>query len=427
MEKLKSATGRWVVGADFFDRKRELALLRSRVETGNHVLLTGQRRMGKTSIARELGRQLEQDGWVFLFANVEDAEGPEDLVAEIAEAAHPVRGLLSRLAERLRNYFTDGIEEVDAYDFKLKLRAGLDAGSWKGRGDELFACCAGYDRPVLLVIDELPIFLSRILNRAEAGNGETGDGRRRVENILSWLRRQLQTYSDGRLVILISGSIGLEPLVRRLGLSDRINHLEPTFRIGPWDASTSIDCLHALANQYEIVLAKGVGEKLYELLGIGIPHHVQAFFTRLREDAVMHGRNRVSTADVERLYRNGMLGPSGQNDLAHYEKRLREGLDRETHQIAMEVLSEAAIRDCFGTDARRCLVRLYDPLTPDVEQRITDALEVLQHDGYLDRTEDRYEFSSRLLRDWWRARYEGHYEPLCQRLANEAVNQGERP
>ena len=50
MTKLKSAMGRWVVGDDFFNRARELELLKSRVEAGNHVLVTGQRRMGKTSV-----------------------------------------------------------------------------------------------------------------------------------------------------------------------------------------------------------------------------------------------------------------------------------------------------------------------------------------------------------------------------------------
>ena len=45
---MRSATGRWVSGADFFDREPELRILENRAQEGNHVLLTGQRRMGKT-------------------------------------------------------------------------------------------------------------------------------------------------------------------------------------------------------------------------------------------------------------------------------------------------------------------------------------------------------------------------------------------
>ena len=69
-----SATGRWVSGDDFFDRGRELRILEQRVRDGNHVLLTGQRRMGKTSIVQvvpdvqgritEVLDVLEHDGYL---------------------------------------------------------------------------------------------------------------------------------------------------------------------------------------------------------------------------------------------------------------------------------------------------------------------------------------------------------------------------
>ena len=74
---MESSTGRWVSGDDFFDRESELRVLESRVCGGNHVLLTGQRRMGKTSIARELGRRLESQGWASIFTDVEGATCPE--------------------------------------------------------------------------------------------------------------------------------------------------------------------------------------------------------------------------------------------------------------------------------------------------------------------------------------------------------------
>ena len=54
---MKLSTGRWVSGNNFFNREPELPVLATRVLEGNHTLLTGQRRMGKTSIARELGRR----------------------------------------------------------------------------------------------------------------------------------------------------------------------------------------------------------------------------------------------------------------------------------------------------------------------------------------------------------------------------------
>ena len=103
---MKLSTGRWVSGDDFFDREDELKLLESLVCDGNHVLLTGQRRMGKTSVARELGRRLQDKGWVFLFTDVEGATCPEDVIARIAEAAHPVRPISSAFAAAMTTSYT---------------------------------------------------------------------------------------------------------------------------------------------------------------------------------------------------------------------------------------------------------------------------------------------------------------------------------
>jgi len=94
---MRSSTGRWVSGTDFFDRESELAVLRTRVRERNHLLLTGQRRMGKTSILQELGRRLETDDWLFLFVDVEGATCPEDAIANVAQAVHPVRSVAARV------------------------------------------------------------------------------------------------------------------------------------------------------------------------------------------------------------------------------------------------------------------------------------------------------------------------------------------
>ena len=113
---MKSATGRWVSGNDFFDRESELRVLDARVRAGNHTLLTGQRRMGKTSIVQELGRRLKDQGWVFLFTDVEGATCAEDVIADVAQALHPVRPIASRVAAGLR-WFTENVEEVSALEF----------------------------------------------------------------------------------------------------------------------------------------------------------------------------------------------------------------------------------------------------------------------------------------------------------------------
>ena len=52
--------------------------------------------------------------------------------------------------------------------------------------------------------------------------------------------------------------------------------------------------------------------------------------------------------------------------------------------------------------------------TTEVQQEI---LRVLEHDGYLTLKNNGYVFVSRLLRDWWKARYDFSYVPILGRGA----------
>ena len=245
---MKSATGRWVSGNDFFDRESELRILEQRVCDGNHVLLTGQRRMGKTSLVRELGRRLtEGGGWAAIGA----------------------------------------VEEVGASGFRLKIRARLSAGNWRDHGEELFRACAAHERRVLLLIDELPIFFLKRLLRAE-------DGATEVDGFLSWLRGVIQGLGGDSPVLIVSGSIGLMPLVQRLS-------------------------------------------------------------------------------------------------------------------IAMEILAETATQGVLTAGGRSRL---------GAHGRVTEVIDVLLHDGYLELRHDGYRFPSHLLKDWWAARFRDHHVPLESRAAD---------
>lgn len=398
---MKLSTGRWVSGEDFFNRDNELRILETHVRDHNHVLLTGQRRMGKTSIVRELGRRLELEGWAFLFADIEAATCAEDAIADIAKAAYPIRSIASRFSTGMKRFLKENIEEIGADEFRIKIRAGLDAGSWKLHGKELLNNCAEHDKPVLLVIDELPIFLKRMLQHE--------NGVQRVDEFLSWLRGALQDLGNNSPVLIVSGSIGLGHLVRRLGIPDRINHLY-RFRLGPWGQDTSVACFTRLAEDYGLPVEDGVANAVYEKLGTGIPHHVQSFFARLRDFATMQEKQRITVEDVNEVYQSKLLGPWGQGDLVYYETRLKEGLGEDDiyYSIAMEILAEAATQDVFTPSARHCLEKLYSSLVNDTPACIADVLEVLEHDGYLEDSKDGHSFPSHLLRDWWSARFRNH-------------------
>ncbi len=86
--QLRKAGSNWVDGDRFFDREAEIEALMERVHDGTHTLLTAQRRMGKTSLVRELLRRLDAEGeYATLFVDLEAANDAADAIAEIAVQA----------------------------------------------------------------------------------------------------------------------------------------------------------------------------------------------------------------------------------------------------------------------------------------------------------------------------------------------------
>lgn len=403
---MKISTGRWVSGEDFFDREQDLRILKQRVQDHNHILLTGQRRMGKTSITQELGRQLQEDGWAYLFCDVEGAKCPEDVISELAYSARIARVSMKYVTDKLGRWVKKNIDEVDVLKFRLRFRAGIDSGNWKQVGRALLRDCAKNKKPVLIVIDELPIFLKRMLDQDQKAE--------RVDEFLSWLRGEFQQFSEKGPTLIVSGSIGLEPLVRRLDISDRVNYFHP-YRLGPWDKDTCIRCIERLAESYQLSIGSGVAESVYETLGIGVPHHVQSFFAHLHDFSRMHQLDQITVEHVNNVYHAELLGPSGQIHFDHYRSRLKDALVEKTYTIAETILAEAAIEDSFTSNARTILEQEYGRIMDDAPDCIDEVLDVLTHDGYLVLDDDCYRFSFRLLKDWWAASFRQNYVPIRER------------
>ena len=114
--------------------------------------------------------------------------------------------------------------------------------------------------------------------------------------------------------------------------------------------------------------------------------------------------------DAKQVYLHDLLSVRGQMDLEHYEGRLETVLGRAGYPIALEMLTETAVKGRLDGDT----VKLYcahfasdmEGATPSVE----DVLHVLEHDGYLERSDGGYRFVSGLLEDWWRGRHGGNFE-----------------
>ena len=416
LTKLRKQPSNWVDGDQFFDRQIELEALGERVEDGTHTLLTAQRRMGKTSLVRELLRRLSDEGHhETLFVDLEGVDTPADAVAEIAFAAHSIDSAWGRIRTGFANVLKNAsgrIEAVEVADVKVQLRSGIDTGTWARRGDEVFAALATSEKPVILAIDELPILVNRLLKGHDYKI--TPERRKATDLFLSWLRKNCQEHR-GKVCLIVSGSIGLEPILRQARLSAQAN-IFTSFELRPWDEKTSVECLAALARWHEIDLSIEVRSEMCRLLRCCIPQHIQQFFDHLHEHLRRIGRQAATIDDVTHVYEHELLSVRGQINLQHYEDRLLTVMGKDGYTSALSLLTEAAVND--GLLTAQAVGRYADEWRSSSSAEdlsIGDILYLLEHDGYLERQAVDYRFVSGLLEDWWRARHGQFFTPISER------------
>jgi uncharacterized protein len=412
-KKLKQAYGNWVEGSRFWDRESDTELLVEKLDEGAHILLVAQRRMGKTSLLKEIKRQLS-DRYTCLFVDLQKASTAEDAIVEVSLALKPYKSLWNKtkdLFSNVLNKLAESIEEVNLGEIGIKLRAGLTSANWVEKGDSLLSILAESELPVLLLIDEVPLMVNRMLK------GEnfriTPERKAKVDEFMSWLRKNSLEH-QGKIRIVLSGSIGFEPILHQAGLSATINNFQP-FDLKPWNERTATGCLQALAAEYGIQFKNDAEAEMVRRLGCCIPHHVQMFFTHVYDRCKRRGRMEFYPDEVNDIYESEMLGIRGHAELTHYEERLKLVLGPELFTLALEMLTETAVTGCLTRESLAALQKGCEFGERNVQDASEEILRVLEHDGYIKAGKGEFLFESYLLQDWWKKRYGYFHVPVLER------------
>lgn len=424
MQKLVGQVGNWVEGDQFWNRTEEVRRFIELLEEEAHILLVAQRRVGKTSLMHEVSRRLQdredpdrKAPYTCLHLDLENCQSVGDAIVQLSIATKPHLDLWSKTKEIFKNILSQARANVDSLavdDLTIKLREGV-AGEWKTKGDRLIYALGESEQPVILFIDELPILVNRLLKGL--GSTITPEGRQQTEEFMSWLR-SITIRRMGTIRLVVTGSIGLEPILRQANLSATINTLTP-FELNPWSRETAMGCLRALANNKDIYLGPGVCENVVELLGSCIPHHVQLFFSKLYEDSRRREDVHCSVQDVERVYKTQMLSARGHVELSHMEERLKQVIAREQLPLVFELLTETAVTGTLTPATAMLLARDSGLGEADAKSVLKNCLYIFEHDGYLEKRGDDYTFVSRLLCDWWKARHGSFHTPAVDRRVGE--------
>lgn len=383
-------------GADFFDRVTERDNLWRYLE-GNHIVLSGPRRLGKTSLLQRLADEAEGKGLMARLVDVEGISSAEAFVGAL-ERAFPdesITGYLKKAGKKA----ADWLARFRKVEIKLPgdIGGGLEMQAmpdlpWTVAARQLQQRLSA--APLLILIDEFSVFLDKLIARDPV----------EAENLLGWLR-PWRLSSGVACRFVFTGSIGLNYLLQQHKFSTRFNDCHD-FRLGPFKPKAALAMLAEVSRREGWQAADAVLAHLCQRTGWLSPFYLNLLLNSSMEAARDRELEAGSAAkvliqtDVDDGYDRLLASRSR---FIHWYQRLERDLAEPDFSFALAILGALAKRD-EGLTRKQLLARLQRRESdPDKRAATLDRLLLkLEEDGYLDAAGERIQFLSFLLRDYWR-------------------------
>lgn len=387
-------TGNKVSGADFFGREREREDLK-RILQDNHIVLSGPRRQGKSSLLDLIALELSEQGFLVRVADMQDQTGISGFIDTI-EALFPesaIAHFLSTLTDKVKDCLHP-IKKID-----IKITGGIGVGvelqntapSWYPKAQALQQRLS--HAPLLIFIDEFSVLLEKLIEQ----------DRQQAEHFLDWLRAwRLSNQSQCRMIF--SGSIGLNYLLERHQLNARFNDC-CDFVLGPFKPAAALGMLQAHLQRENRPESPDALNHLLQRTGWLSPFYLNLllqeslYAARDREDENGQSKGQLLTQDVDDGYERLL---SSRSRFSHWHQRLIRDLSPDALAFHKAVLGALAKNEA-GLTRKQLLARLSRKESdPDQRRRkLEHCLLKLEEDGYLGHDGDRIHFLSFLVRDYW--------------------------
>ena len=403
---ISNKTGPEVSGDDFFGREWEFQQLVKSVRAQEHVLISAPRRVGKSSLMKKVLSWGRDKGYIAVEANVQDCKDESDFLEILAEAFRKSGiklGLLDNIYKQINvlRSLLDGIK-INVSSVGLEFGKSLSP-EWRKTTrvfDKLFERLVSNDQKVLVGMDELPIFLSRVM-KADLENGA-----KRLDLILHWLRSIRQEHPQ--IVWIICGSIGLDTFAEQHNLTGTINdlRLQPLGAFSDQEARTFLKLLSESPNN-PLKLRDEIIDYIIEKVGWPLPYFLQLVFQVVDEMPLDERSSEYPLAEDVDNACDRLSGAGCSNYFAHWKTRLHDLLSIPDEDVAKAILK--AVSHYRAGLSRNKLLQVLISQQPNVdveklEERLRFLLDMLERDGYFIRTNSIYTFRSFLLREFWKRR-----------------------
>ena len=412
MKRAEFYTGEPVEPSDLWFRDAFIDQIWEKLKR-QHVLISAPRRTGKTSVMNHLASK-PRDGFLVIYQNVQDLSHPAQLFQTILEnfyeqnqeltkqLAHSGFGILRSALEYVRK----NVDSVSGGGFKIALRNSDPEWdkNWKQHGESLLAAIRKSQRPVLLIIDELPDLILEMRDRDEA----------LVRDFLAWFRvqRQHPTPAQDRVRWLIGGSVNLASTLDELGEVAAINDIAIE-QLPVLTNDQVIEFVNRMLDGREVPFEKEVPAVVAKRLGRPIPLFLQLATQDIFRSWRLNPRT-ITAKDVNSIFDAMISSQAAQDKLQHYHSRIKLHYKEPKQSAAYAILGQLSQSSLQGL-SRRSLLREFTghldaqdwkASEPDKRRQFNQLMRDLENDFYITEIDDEnYDFASGLMKAWWRKYY----------------------
>ena len=379
---ISNKVGPPVTGDDFYGRIEELTRAHNYLDSTHSLVLSAPRRIGKSSFAKRLIDDKKKQGWKCVYIDLEGIRTRDEFL-EILINKFDKSGIWTEtveLAGGILNRILSGIKEIGP--FKLDFSNSKSSENLYTGLSEII----DHTKDTLVVIDELTLFLS-VLDKSRENHGES-------EFFLNWFR-SLRQVTGSKIRWIFCGSIGLHNFTRMRNLSMTINDLV-SFDFDALSEKEAKGLIEALAEAENISISHEIISLFLSELEWYIPYFIQLIFTNIKE---MPKANGEVTADMVQSAIQKLIHT---DELSTWSERLVEYNGQTPGaRLLLNRLSEAD-----NGLSKNQLLTIYaeyiDENPIKVDNDVSTILNLLEHDGYIIRTERGIRrFRSPLLKRWW--------------------------
>jgi hypothetical protein len=376
---------------DFFDREEVLESLWVNLQS-HSVLLAAPRRVGKSSLMLKLYLE-PRPGFDVIWLDGQDYDAPEDLVADLGVKAAKLHGDVKGFFGTFFAAAAENIEQLEVWELKLKLRKQL-SDSWRVQGESIVRKALQPDTKLLIIIDELPLLLHKMIKSGEAG-------KLAAQNLLDWLRHLRQAPEFFQQVRqIVGGSVGLARIASLIGSSHRINDLHP-IELGALDPSKAKELATQLLASRNVTLNPLTMDAFLNQVGTPLPILIQILASVVASEVA----RRNLPADpglVKECYEQRALGSEFRICFEDYYERLDRYYVPDEARVAKLLLRELAVAKT--PLSRAALFDIYQAeLGKAAETQFDLLLTWLFDDFYVEELAGGIvRFKSTWMRDWWR-------------------------